>query len=93
LYGHSDDTLSVAFSPDGKKLVSTSQDNDVRVWDTDTGTCLLVLQGHTDASTTAVFSPDGKMIATGGIDRKTCLWNSRTGKLIRVFKDGENSGK
>ena len=45
--GHSRDVLSVAYSPDGKHIVSGSFDNTVKVWDSQTGTevshCVLIV--------------------------------------------------
>jgi WD40 repeat protein len=48
LQGHTDNVTSVAFSPDGNRIVSGSWDKSVRVWDAKTGEQLRELQGHTD---------------------------------------------
>jgi WD40 repeat protein len=50
LQGHTDWVTSVAFSPDGNRIVSGSYDKSVRVWDAKTGEQLRELQGHTDLS-------------------------------------------
>ena len=50
---------SVAFSPDGTRIVSDSDDNSVRVWDSSTGAELKVLNGHSDIILSVAFSPDG----------------------------------
>ena len=44
LQGHSDDVSSVAFSPDGKSLVSGSGDHTVKVWNLTDGTCTSTLE-------------------------------------------------
>ena len=49
----------VAFSPDGRRLASASEDRTVRVWDAATGQETLTLKGHTDFVTGVAFSPDG----------------------------------
>jgi WD40 repeat protein len=56
----------VAFSPDGRRLASASQDQTVRVWDLGTGQAVLVLKGHTDTVWAVAFSADGERLATGG---------------------------
>ncbi|KIJ91548.1 hypothetical protein K443DRAFT_47094, partial [Laccaria amethystina LaAM-08-1] len=60
LKGHTDLVTSVAFSPDGKQIVSGSNDKSVRVWDASTGDELNVLKGRTGLVRSFAFSPDGK---------------------------------
>ena len=39
--------IAYAFTPDGNRLITGAHDNSVRLWDVDTGRCMLVLEGHT----------------------------------------------
>ena len=55
-------------SPDGKRIVSGSEDTTVRVWDAQTGQEVVSLKGHTDSVDRVCFSPDGKRIASGSWD-------------------------
>ena len=70
---------AMAFSPDGKWLVSGSLDLTVKLWDTHTGECLKTLTGHTKWIWTVAFSPDGQTVVSGGDDNTIRLWNIHTG--------------
>ena len=79
--GHSDIIKSVAFSPDGKQIVSGSADNTVRLWDAVTGLTIgQPLTGHTDIVSSVAFSPDGKLVLSGSWDQALRLWDFKTGK-------------
>ena len=68
----------MAFSPDGKRIVSGSWDKTVKVWDAATGQETLTLKGHTGAVTSVAFSPDGKRIASGSEDKTVKVWDAAT---------------
>ena len=76
---------SVAFSPDGTCIVSSSNDNSVRVWDASTGAELKVLNGHTKSVYSVVFSPDGTRIVSGSYDKSVRLWDPSTGAELKVL--------
>ena len=83
LQGHTDLVRSVAFSPDGKKVVSGSYDRTVRLWDAETGETIgEPWQGHTDRVWSVAFSPDGKKVVSGSYDRTVRLWDAETGETI-----------
>lgn len=65
LRGHERDVTSVAFSRDGTRIVSGSEDNTVKVWDARSGKALLTLRGHTDNVISVAFSPDDKRVVSG----------------------------
>jgi WD40 repeat protein len=67
LEGHSDLVISVAFSPDGKQVVSRSGDTTVRPWNAVTGAAVRTLNGHSDWLTLVAFSSDGKQVVSGSI--------------------------
>ncbi|MBK9938394.1 MAG: PD40 domain-containing protein [Chitinophagaceae bacterium] len=85
LRGHSDWVRSASFSPDGKKIVTTSSDNTSKIWDVKSGTVLAELRGHSDGVVSASFSPDGKMIATVSVDNTAKIWYADKGSLLYIL--------
>ncbi|MCC0178433.1 hypothetical protein I4641_15765, partial [Waterburya agarophytonicola K14] len=73
LNGHTDDIYTLVFSPDGKKLVSASEDGTAKVWNQQ-GELLYTLNGHTDDIYTLVFSPDGKKLVSASEDGTAKVW-------------------
>jgi WD40 repeat protein len=79
--------LSLAYSPDGKRLASTGSDRAVRVWEPDTGKESLTLEGHRSDVFQAAFSPDGKTLASADGRGVFKLWDAITGKELLTLRD------
>ena len=86
LSGHTDYVSSVAFSLDGRLLVSGSHDKTVKLWDVQTGGVARTFYGHTDWVRSISVSVDCTRIASGADDHNICLWDIQTGKCYHTIK-------
>ena len=85
LQGHTSLVWSVAFSSDGRHIVSGSSDKTIRLWDVQTGSQVgNPLQGHTSLVRSVAFSPDGRHIVSGSDGCTIRLWDAQTGGQVRT---------
>jgi WD40 repeat protein len=87
---HSDNVKSVAFSPDGKRIVTGGDDATAKVWDAQSGKELRTLKGHSDTVDSVAVSRDGRRIATCSLDA-TKVWDAQSGKELLTLEDGGTS--
>jgi WD40 repeat protein len=99
LKGHGNGVRSVAFAPDGKRLVSGSHDGTVRVWDAASGKELRKVDvpvrgrpsdpkgmGMDRGGVYAVaFSRDGEAVASGDYDGTVYVWDAATGRRLHTL--------
>jgi WD40 repeat protein len=81
---------SVAWSPDGQRLVTGSADSTARIWEVASGRSLHILRGHTGQVWSVAWSPEGDQVATGGADATVKVWqvsNDREPRTLTGHKD------
>ena len=71
---HSSGVRTVAFSTDGRHLLSTGEDATIKLWDIATGQRLHAWDAHGQAYAVA-FAHDGKTVLTNGRDKRVCFWD------------------
>lgn len=92
------EAADVEFSPDGTRLATTGNPDDVIssaasetgrqafVWDAETGEREVVLSGHRKGVWEVHFSPDGSRLATASGDGTAAIWNAETGERLFVLR-------
>jgi WD40 repeat protein len=76
----------VAFTHDGRQLVTGGEDHEVKVWDVSTGQVVRTLAGHTGDVFAVAASRDGHWIASAGEDTTVRLWDAASGKLLHTLR-------
>ncbi|KAF4609673.1 hypothetical protein D9613_012022 [Agrocybe pediades] len=89
-FRHKDEVNSVAFTPDGNRLVSGAKDGSIYVWNVHTGQIILgPIKGHKGSIYSVACSPDGTHFVSGSGDRTLCIWSMTTGKMtVEPFHAG-----
>ncbi|MDE0466486.1 MAG: WD40 repeat domain-containing protein [Candidatus Poribacteria bacterium] len=81
----------LAFTQDGKTLVSGSEDETVLLWNTENGTKQATLSGHEEVVTTVAFSVDGKTVASGAANKLIKVWDVKTERELATLRGHKNT--
>ena len=80
--GHAAPVFALAFSPDGRHLLSGSGDNSAILWDARTGRQLRRFAGFQNAVMSVGFSPDGQRVLLASLDGSVTILDSKTGRRL-----------
>jgi WD40 repeat protein/serine/threonine protein kinase len=84
--GHENHSIPVAFSRDGRRLVTGGAFQEgQRLWDPNTGQLLRTIDTHREPVSALAFSPDGGRVASASFDKSVKLWDTTTGGLLRTL--------
>jgi WD40 repeat protein len=86
LRGHQGAVHSVAFHPDGARLLSASGDHTIGLWDLATGRLLARLEGHTDSVRSVVCLSDGETIISSSDDLTIRIWDLAARKTKQTLR-------
>jgi WD40 repeat protein len=86
LEGHTDSVRAVALTADGKRAVSCSNDNTLRVWDLERNQPLRVLEGHTKSVGAVAVTVDGKRAVSGSMDQTLRVWDLEGDQPARILE-------
>lgn len=87
LRGHTSNLLAVAFSPDGERIMTGSDDHSARIWTRDDSTEPLVLDEFAAWARTVAFSPDGQYLAVAAGENGLWIWRADNPEQGRLMDD------
>ena len=86
LQGHAGSVNSLAWSPDGSHLASSSDDYTIRIWDPASARLLSTLEGHTNEAWRLAWSPDSSRLASASHDHTIRLWDPASARLLSTLQ-------
>ncbi|MGE3259065.1 MAG: WD40 repeat domain-containing protein, partial [Geobacter sp.] len=84
--GHTDFVNAVVFSPDGRYILSGSNDTTMRLWEVTTGKEYRIFKGFPSFVLAVAISPDGRYVAGAGRDTIIALWDVASGKHVKTLR-------
>ena len=86
LQGHTQAVNGVALSADGRRAVSASSDNTLKVWDVENGSLIHTLEGHSDSVNSVALSANGRRAVSASADNTLKVWDVENGSLIHTLE-------
>jgi len=86
LKGHSSWVNAVAVTPDGRKAISASDDQTLKIWDLERGEEVRTLKGHSGSVNAVAVTPDGQKAISSSDDQTLKVWDLERGEEVRTLK-------
>ncbi len=83
--GHFDSTNALAYSPDGSRVATASDDGKIKIWDVVSGFCLNTFEEHTSAVTAVRFAKKGQVLFSASLDGTVKAWDLIRYRNFRTF--------
>ena len=86
---HKKAIFSVAWSPDGSKLASTTaglNSYNIYIWNPVSGECMSVLEGHLGTAYSVSWNHDASKLASGGVGGSVKVWDVVSSALLHVYE-------
>jgi len=83
--GHFDSMNTLVYSPDGQRIITTSDDGKVKVWDTQSGFCIVTFTEHSSGVTACEFAKRGNVLFTSSLDGSVRAWDLIRYRNFRTF--------
>jgi WD40 repeat protein len=88
--GHSRGVSGCAYSPEGSRILSASEDKTLCEWDRASGNLIRSFEGHSSTVSACAYSPDGSHVLSASWDYTLCEWDRASGNLVRSFEGHSN---
>lgn len=92
LRAHQTPLSDLAFTPDGRRLISTADDGLIKIWDTATGRLIRTLNARHRFPTAHHLTADGRYLFSAGFGEQIKMWDLQAGALLRTFNAGSIVG-
>jgi WD40 repeat protein len=86
LEGHACGVTACAVTPDGRRVVSASEDKTLKVWNLESGRAVATLEGHAGSVWACAVAPDGRRVVSASEDRTLKVWDLETGACLLTHR-------